>query len=93
MKAITANRFDDGHVIYLDKNDQWTTKIAEAAHFDDAAGKQKLSEASERMTEIAKIYLIDIDENGAPGGRARIQETIRSAGPTIRRDLGYQAEQ
>jgi len=92
MKAITANRLEDGAVVYLDDNGQWTAQIGRAARFDGEAGEAALADAKRRMTEIADIYLIDIGEDGAPAGRATLRETIRTAGPTVRRDLGYQAE-
>ena len=92
MKAITGNRLSDGAVVYLRDDDQWTSHIAEAARFagDDAA--PALAAAQTRIKEIADAYLIDVDENGAPSGRASLRETIRTAGPTVRTDLGYQVE-
>ena len=92
MKAITANRLEDGAVVYLDRNGQWTAQLGEAARYDGEAGEAALVEAKMRATEIADIYLIELGENGAPSGRASLRETIRQAGPTVRLDLGYQAE-
>lgn len=94
MKAITANRFEDGRVVYLGTDDQWKTDVYDAIKFADLdVANKKLLTVSQRQKEIADIYIIDIDETGLPSGRARIQERIRSAGPTVRQDLGYQASQ
>lgn len=92
MKAITANQLLDGAVVYLDEGNQWTTDVRQAVRYDGAAAEAALSQAQARATEIADIYLIDISEDGAPAGRAALRETIRTAGPTVRTDLGYQAE-
>ena len=92
MKAITANRLEDGAVVYLDREGQWTARLEEAARYDGDAGEAALAEAQVRVAEIADIYLIDLGGDGAPAGRATLRETIRRAGPTVRLDLGYQAE-
>ena len=91
MKAVTGNRLTDGAVVYLSQDSQWTDKLSDAAHFDAEAAVEALGAAQLRVDEIADAYLIDVDETGAPGGRARIRETIRKSGPSVRADLGYQA--
>ena len=92
MKAITANRLSDGAVVYLGDDDQWTAEIARAARFADEDAGAALAAAQSRKTEIADAYLIAVSEDGALAGRERLRETIRTAGPTVRVDLGYQAE-
>ena len=91
MKAVTGNRLVDGAVIYLSTDNQWTEDLREAAQFGNDNATAALATAQSRAHEIADVYLIDLDENGAPGGRARIRETIRKSGPSVRVDLGYQA--
>ena len=91
MKAITANRLGDGAVVYLDDNGQWTAQLAKAARYEGEAAEAALADVKLRATEIADVYLIDVSEDGAPAGRAALRETIRTAGPTVREDLGYQA--
>jgi len=91
MKAVTGNRLNDGIVVFLTDNDQWSEKIENAAQFDDSDSAHVLEAAQRRTAEIADAYLIDLDENGAPAGRAAIRETIRTRGPSVRTDLGEQA--
>lgn len=91
MKAVTANRLDDGAVVYLKDDESWTGDLAAAASFGEEAAKAALEAAQARATEIADAYLIDVDDNGAPAGRETLRETIRKSGPTVRPDLGYQA--
>ena len=92
MKAVTANRLTDGAVVYLDDDNQWTHDIAAAAQFSGDGAETALASAQARIGEIADAYLIDVGEDAAPTGRAALRETIRKAGPTVRLDLGYQAE-
>jgi Protein of unknown function (DUF2849) len=92
MKAITGNRLNDGAVVYLCDDDQWTTQRAKAARFDDDDIAPVLSAAQVRVREITDAYIIDVSADGAPAGRTIIRETIRGAGPTVRGDLGLQAE-
>ena len=91
MKIITGNRLSDGVVIFLDKDDQWTTCVEEAARFEDAEGVVALEALQSRTHEFADAYLIVVGEGGLPAGRERLRETIRTLGPSIRTDLGYQA--
>ena len=89
-KVLTANRLTDGLVLYL-APDGWTQNIdsAQRAETDDQAAvledKGKLAAAA---NEVADPYLIDMDDDGPD----RWREAIRASGPTVRTDLGYQAE-
>ena len=60
---------------------------------DDGDADDVLAAAQRRTAELADAYLIDIDDDGAPTGRATIRETIRTRGPSVRSDLGFQAAQ
>ncbi len=90
MKAVTANRLDDGAVVYLGDDDRWTPQQDAAARFNDDDAKDVLAAAQSRVKEIADAYLVDVDESGALTGRETLRESIRKAGPTVRADLGYQ---
>ena len=92
MKAVTANRLADGVVVYLADDGSWAEDISAARAFADDAAGAALEAARRRATEIAAAYLIDVAEGGRPAGREALRETIRSSGPTVRRDLGKQKE-
>ncbi len=92
MKAVTGNRLDDGAVVYLSDDDRWTSDLTAAARFADEDAKPVLAAAQMRVKEITDAYLIEVDDAGAPAGRESLRETIRKSGPTVRLDLGYQAE-
>lgn len=92
MKIITANRLSDGAVLYLGADGQWTTEIAAARRLSPEETETALAAARARREEVASAYLIDVSNEGTPFGREALRETIRSLGPTVRRDLGRQAE-
>ncbi|MEO1135024.1 MAG: DUF2849 domain-containing protein [Pseudomonadota bacterium] len=91
MKAVTANRLDDGAVVFLAEDDGWTAELCQAARFSDEDAKLGLDAARARTGEIADAYLVTVDENGDLVGRETLRESIRKSGPTVRTDLGYQA--
>ncbi len=91
MKAVTANLLKDGRVVYLAADNSWTERLGAARLLGDEEAEAVLAAAKARATEIAAAYLIDADANGAAGQKA-LRETIRAIGPTIRPDLGKQAE-
>ncbi len=91
MKAITANRLDDGAVVYVGANGALVERFEYAALFDDAAADVALAGLLARNTIVAAAYLIDAEQSG-PVGREALRETIRKNGPTVRPDLGKQAE-
>lgn len=91
MKVITANRLEDGAVVFFGDDDTWTARLEGAASFDKEDANDALAAVKLRVSEIADAYLIDVDDDGALTGRETLRETIRTSGPTIRVDLGYQA--
>ncbi|MBT8472940.1 MAG: DUF2849 domain-containing protein, partial [Marinicaulis sp.] len=81
MKAITGNRLDDGAVVYLNDEDEWTTHFCASAKFSDEDAETVFQAVQKRTDEIAEFFLIDVDEDGVLAGRKIIRETIRSVGP------------
>ncbi|MCB2098967.1 MAG: DUF2849 domain-containing protein [Parvularculaceae bacterium] len=91
MKAVTANRLSDGAVIYLGEDGLLVDRFEQARLFNADEAENALTRLLERKTTIASAYLIDAEESG-PTGREALRETIRKSGPTVRSDLGKQAE-
>jgi len=92
MKIITANRLLDGVVVYRTAENGWAESLAQAVRFEDATAAAALAAAEEDVTLVVKPYLVGLDANGFVK-RERVRETVRAAGPTIRPDLGKQAEE
>ena len=91
MKAITANRLSDGAVLWLGRDGSFSDRFEDAALYTDEEAAAALARTSAWTTVIAGAYLIEA-EAGGPVGREALRETIRRNGPTVRRDLGKQAE-
>ncbi len=94
VQVVTANRLDDGAVVYLAKDGAWSDRIAGGRL---AEGKEEgavlLAAAEESVAEqtVVAPYLIDVVvEDGSPSA-VRFKERIRANGPPVRPDLGKQA--
>jgi hypothetical protein len=83
--VVTANRVDDGAVVYRSPDGGWTTELGGAAIVIDADSARALAEAAADDDlhaigpYIAPVKLL-------PGGNVRpgnLRELIRRGGPTI----------
>lgn len=82
MLAITANRLDDGRVVYRTTLGAWSASLSEAELFETAAAAEDvLKTALGEEGVVVDPYTMDV-EAGAPGGKKRIRETIRNTGPS-----------
>ena len=91
MKAITANRLSDGAVVYVGAEEALVDRFDNAQLFELKEAESVLARLKNRKEVIASAYLIEAEADG-PSGRAALRETIRRNGPTVRLDLGKQAE-
>jgi hypothetical protein len=86
QKAITANRLDDGRVVFLDANGGWTGDvtqarlIADGPELDEATAYAQAQHDARIVVEPYAIDMTVIDGRPTP---ARIRERIRAEGPTI----------
>ena len=94
-QLVTANRLRDGIAVFLTRGGEWSETIDEAALALEPEAAKAL-EARARQDEIKTIvtgaYLIDAERRGGQVRAAHIRERMRALGPTVRRDLGKQAE-
>jgi Protein of unknown function (DUF2849) len=86
-KAVTANRLDNGLVVFLDPEGGWTVDIAEARIIDDDELDEALAygKAQHDARVVIEPYAIDVEvtDGGAPVP-ARLREKIRAErGPTV----------
>ena len=93
--VITANRLADGVVVFQTADDGWSEDFNRAAVRPDAdATAVALASAKEDEAQnlVVDPYAVAVEiRNGHVVPKA-LREAIRAAGPTIRRDLGKQAE-
>ena len=99
-QVVIASRLSDGLVVFLreasDKRADWVLQLAEGEVAEDDSRAAALlaiaeTDAAEHQS-VVDIYLIDVIEEGGQLRPTKGREAIRCLGPTIRRDLGKQAE-
>lgn len=95
FQAVTANRLSDGEVVYFAADNRWVEDFSGADIADGAdAAEALLARAMPADFEVHVLepYLFEVLEDGNVYKPASVRETIRAAGPTVRLDLGKQAE-
>jgi hypothetical protein len=86
-QIMTANRLGDGVVVFLTRSGAWSERIDDAVL---AVEPQAAAALEARGNEAVAANLVT-RENGAIRA-SHIRERIRTLGPTVRRDLGKQAD-
>lgn len=93
LQVVTANLLRGGNVVFLAADGRWSPRLDEARVADsDAAAEElvALARAGEETTEVVGPYLIEVT-GGEKGLRpVRYREWLRTRGPSVRPDLGYQ---
>ena len=95
FQAVTANRLTDGEVVYLSADNLWVEEFATAEIADGPeAADALLARAMPADFELSVLepYLFEVLQDGVAFKPASVREVIRAAGPTVRLDLGKQAE-
>ncbi|MEE9280664.1 MAG: DUF2849 domain-containing protein [Myxococcota bacterium] len=94
-QIVIASRLSDGRTVFLARNGRWAEFIQEGAlaqTTDESAEILRTAQEAERRQEIVEPYLIEVIVDFGAVRPVETREAIRAAGPTIRRDLGKQAE-
>ncbi len=100
-QVLIASRLSDGLVVFLKKAAkpgcvEWVLSLeaAEIAEGDERAAELcSIGEADAAQNQaIVDPYLIDVEEQGGQLRPTKFREIVRCLGPTIRLDLGKQAE-
>jgi hypothetical protein len=95
QEMITANRLPDGLVVFLDAQAGWTEDFHRGAIIEDAAAKAKaLADAAAAVEAnlVVDPYPIELELRAGHLAPKALREWIRATGPTVRTDLGKQAE-
>ena len=94
LEVITANRLRDGVVVWLGADGSWVDRIADAVAFEGPASDAALAqgvEAEGRQFLVAP-YKIEVTMVAGTPVPVSVKEHIRALGPSVRLDLGKQAE-
>ena len=89
MRLLTGNILESGDVVWWDGGG-WSLHLRDAVDVG-AAGDTLLADtlAQERINDPALIDAVATDAGPRP---RTMRERVRGAGPTVRRDLGVQAD-
>ena len=93
-QIATANRLIDGEVVFLGTYG-WVETIerASVARSDgEIRALEALAKQSEAVNEVVGSYLVDVRDEGRGPWPLRFREQLRAKGPTVRSDLGKQAQ-
>lgn len=92
---MTANRLRDGDVVFLTRSGEWALAIDNAVLAQEpqaVAALELRAKADEKANLVTGAYLFGAERIGGNLRAQHIRERIRAQGPTIRTDLGKQAE-
>lgn len=95
-QIVTANEIGTGAVVFMTAEGTWTFDVT-AARLSETAEESEamlaLAQTSNNRSEVELVCLIAAQR--LPDGRpwpVHPREIIRALGPTVRHDLGYQAD-
>ncbi len=91
-QIVTANRLIDGIVVFQDEAGGWSEDFARAAAHEDAAAALARAGEDVAASLIVDPYAIEVELRNGHYAPKALREAIRASGPTVRRDLGKQAE-
>jgi hypothetical protein len=92
MKALTANRLDDGEVVFW-SHGRWVERFGEAELFaEDEPAEAAEARGKSQPTVVVEPYLIEITETEEGAAPAAYRERLRALGPTNTPQHGKQAE-
>lgn len=95
LKVLTANRLSDGIAVWLGADGSWQKTIDEAfvaRHEAALTGLQDAEKVAAFDIQVVDVTLVDVEERDGHLYPLRLRERIRATGPTVRLDLGKQAE-
>lgn len=94
-QVLTANRLSDGEVVFFTRAGDWSPAIDEAAlalEPDAAKALEARGLEAVRANMVTGAYLFPAERRDGRVRASHIRERIRTLGPTVREDLGKQAE-
>ena len=91
-QIVTANRLIDGIVVFQDETGGWSEDFARAAVHEDAAVALTRASQAVAASVIVDPYAVEVELRNGHYAPKALREAIRATGPTVRRDLGKQAE-
>ncbi|WP_085588909.1 DUF2849 domain-containing protein [Thalassospira sp. MCCC 1A01428] len=94
LQVVTANRLDDGLAVFMTADDGWSTDLRDAVCAEDAPQAEALmarADTEKQQVTVVGPYLIDVAQEDGVLVPTKYREVLRTLGPSVRTDLGYQA--
>jgi len=94
-RVVIANRLRDGVVVFLAQGENWSETIDDCRLAADAAEAQQMMEIAQRAIGAQLVVgpeLIEVERSEEGIVPKKRRERIRATGPSIRTDLGKQAD-
>lgn len=94
-QVLTANLLRDGHVVFLAEGGSWSPWIEDAIvarSKEEAIGLEAKGSEQTKLNVVVGAYLADVQLDDGRPRASHIREQLRTLGPSVRTDLGKQAE-
>lgn len=93
-KVLTANRLHDGEAVWLTVGGVWVEHLdgALVARHPEAVAALEEAKQTASSNLVLDLEIIDVEERAGRLHPVRLRERIRALGPTVRPDLGKQAD-
>ena len=90
-QILNANELRSGDVVYW-TGKGWSRDIQDAVPVTDEAEAAAIGQREEAAQRIVAAYLIEVTTDAGRIWPTQYREQVRAAGPSVRADLGKQAE-
>lgn len=94
-RVMTAHRLGDGEAVFLTRSGLWSRTIDDAVLALEPLAVAALENRANDEVKASRVtgpYLFDAERVNGRIRASHIRERIRSLGPSVRGDLGKQAE-
>ncbi len=91
---LTANHLIEGHVVFLGENGIWVSNVNHAIRAlspEDRARLDQSGDAAKTANLVIEPYLVEVETGENAITPIKTRERLRTLGPTVRPDLGYQS--
>lgn len=88
---LCGNDLRSGDVVYW-TGSGWSGAIADGVHFDDIASAQAQGDTQVHARAVIESYPVEVTLTERGPVPSRYRERIKARGPSVRVDLGKQAE-
>ena len=94
LQAVAGSRLQDGLAVWLGRDGTWVERVEDAAAFrgDAIAAALDAAKAAERARVVVDCYPLDVDIRNGATVPLHVRERYKALGPSVRPDLGKQAE-